>query len=147
MLLDDAVSKAKSECTKFLASSFDTRAAELEGLAPVLKAVNYVLAATSFSFGLTKPKPFALRLQAYESQVAGVRVLAAVSLVQDGSLVKETLLTCAEGCHIFERQVEKITLEELVKSGTTPNSIVSNIVMFLDDPKKSMAQLKVGMNN
>jgi hypothetical protein len=147
MMLDDAVTKAKDECTKFLATPHNTKSAEVEDLAPVMKAVNLVLAATSFSLGLARPKPCALRLQAYESQVGGVRVLAAVSLVQDGTLVKETMLTCAEGCHIFERQVEKITLEELVKSGTTANSIVSNIVMFLNDPKKALAQLNLGMNN
>ncbi len=147
MMLDDAVTKAKSECLKFLASKHETRAAEVEGLAPVMKAVNLVLAATSFSLGLARPKPCALRLQAYESDVGPVRVLTQVSFVQDGTFVKEILYTCPEGCHIFERQVVKTTLEELVKSGTTGNSIVSNIIAFLDDPKKSMAQLHVNTNN
>jgi hypothetical protein len=150
MLLDDIVARASSECDAFLATyPYGSHKNTVEAMRPLMKAANLVLAALNFTYSMRKDIGVSVELGKFQRTVDGLnitRITTRISLLQDGTILKDTEKVCEELG--YEQTVQEIlTLEALLAQGMSAKTMVENLKEFLDDPQRDAEELTAGLPN
>lgn len=147
MLTDEVITRAKQECEEYMAHEPHSVEETPTALGPVLKTVNAVLVGTRLMMGMSKKGPIALELFVAKKELPEITHRFKISLLQDGSLVREDHITCSEGCHELGGSIAPITIENVLKMGVTGKDLVLNAQRFLEDPHRTFQRLTDGVKN
>lgn len=145
-MVERALERAKTECQKFLDSSFPGPHERMNAFMAVLKEANSAIVATSLQASLDK-RGLALEIYNGHMNHGVARQVVKVSLGQNGQLIREDLITCQDGCHTFAAKTSRTTLDSVVKDGISLKTMAENIMRFLSDPSLSMSVVSKGLKN
>jgi hypothetical protein len=134
MFIDNAMESAKAACLRYLTEDHGTLEAEKKAIVPVIDATKKVLASAGFAMAV---KRFALDIYRGHRNADGglnMRQVTRITLLSDGKLVKEDLITSLDGEQLLGRQVYAVEIGAVLDSGIPAKALVSSIQQFLDDP-------------
>jgi hypothetical protein len=142
MNMDEAVKDAKSACAEFQASQYASTDAEAEALKKVLDSVKMLLSSTSLAMGRIGKDGIALEVYSAHRESAHVCQVIKVSISTKGELMKEDIIACCPKlCAVLAKQVYKVEVGPMLKSGVSAKVVVENISIFLEDHIRSMLSL------
>jgi hypothetical protein len=143
MMWDDAVSKARGECEKFLSMSEAEQS--MEALKPVLKTIDLVLASMNFYSAMDKRLGAGVRVHWEKLHIgAGLYDHFRVFYKQDGTFVEVHTLGNKDESSVFD---QKIYEKQPTGSDISLKKVVENLVRYLDDPTSGLDKTASKLKN